>query len=110
MNFSQRERRVGEIILAALDGPDQHGYTLTKRIRKHSDALLPHGDSEVYAIIRSLENDGLLEAYLHNDADMPRYYYRLTDHGRKTLHKVRQREAAKEQPNPLAIDGKESQA
>ncbi len=108
MIFSRREQRVAEIILAALDGVDQHGYTLTKRIRKHSDALLPHGDSEVYAIVRGLENEDCLEAYIRQEADMPRYYYRLTDRGHKRLKKIRAKHAAAPRDYPFALQPKES--
>jgi len=96
-----RQRRIEEIILTVLEEGENYGYPISRRVHAAGRDLLCQGDSELYSIIRGLENEGHLEAYVRQVDDRNRYYYRLTDAGHKRLQKLR--EAQKEKSTPPNI-------
>lgn len=74
-----------EILLSLADRP-QHGYGIAKDIRNRTAGVVNLGLSSLYAAIRRLMRDGLIEEAGDQPKDggggPPRRYYRLTAHGR----------------------------
>lgn len=74
-----------EILLSLSDGPS-HGYAIIGDIEHRTGGAIVLSTSTLYAGIRKLMRDGLIE---EGDGDPeslgpPRRYYRLTARGRKT--------------------------
>jgi DNA-binding PadR family transcriptional regulator len=76
-------------ILLALAGRDRHGYLIRKAVEQQTDGAVRLGPGTLYAAIRRLEDQGLLEeSPWRPDADLDdrrRRYYRLTNDGRAAL-------------------------
>ena len=76
-------------ILLALAGRDRHGYLIRKAVEQQSDGAMRLGPGTLYAAIRRLEDEGLVEeSPWRPDADLDdrrRRYYRLTKSGRAAL-------------------------
>src|SRR5262245_45047185 len=76
-------------ILLALAANDRHGYLIRKAVEQQTDGALRLGPGTVYAAIRRLEDEGLIEESPQRpDADLDderRRYYRLTRTGRTAL-------------------------
>ena len=76
-------------ILLALAGRDRHGYMIRKAIEQQTDGAIHLGAGTLYAAIRRLEDQGLIEeSPWRPDADLDderRRYYRLTRSGRAAL-------------------------
>lgn len=76
--------QVFEILLVLAQGP-RHGYGIMAEVRARTDGAVDIGTSSLYATIRRLLADGLLDdAGKHEDgssAGPPRRYYRLTELG-----------------------------
>ena len=76
-------------ILLALAAKDRHGYLIRKAVEQQTDGGLRLGPGTVYAAIRRLEDEGLIEESLQRpDADLDderRRYYRLTRAGHTAL-------------------------
>lgn len=76
-------------ILLALAAKDRHGYLIRKAVEQQTDGALRLGPGTVYAAIRRLEDEGLIEESPQRpDADLDderRRYYRLTRAGRTAL-------------------------
>jgi DNA-binding PadR family transcriptional regulator len=76
-------------ILLALAAGDRHGYLIRKAIEQQTDGAMRLGPGSLYAAIRRLEDDGLIQESPwrpHDDLDDPRRrYYRLTSRGRGAL-------------------------
>jgi len=74
-----------EILLSLADRP-QHGYGMVKDIRERTGGTVNLGLSSLYAAIRRLIRDGLVEEAGEQPRDEsagpPRRYYRLTADGR----------------------------
>lgn len=76
-------------ILLALAGSDRHGYLIRKAVEQQSDGAVRLGQGTLYAALRRLEDDGLIEESPWRPSadldDTRRRYYRLTRAGRTTL-------------------------
>jgi DNA-binding PadR family transcriptional regulator len=76
-------------ILLALAGRDRHGYLIRKAVDQQTDGAMKLGPGTLYAAIRRLEDQGLIEeSPWRPDADLDdrrRRYYRLTSSGRAVL-------------------------
>lgn len=72
-----------QILLALADG-EKHGYAIIKEVEARSEEKLRLGAGTLYAAIRRLENDALIEEC--SGSSRPeharRRYYRLTPSGR----------------------------
>ena len=80
---------IGYQILLALATRDRHGYLIRKAVEEQTDGAMKLGPGTLYAAIRRLEDQGLLEeSPWRPDADLDdrrRRYYRLTKAGRAAL-------------------------
>jgi len=80
---------VGYQILLALATRDRHGYLIRKAVEQQTDGDMKLGPGTLYAAIRRLEDQGLVEeSPWRPDADLDdprRRYYRLTTSGRAAL-------------------------
>jgi len=80
---------IGYQILLALAARDRHGYLIRKAVEEQTDGAMKLGPGTLYAAIRRLEDQGLLEeSPWRPDADLDdrrRRYYRLTKTGRAAL-------------------------
>lgn len=80
---------VGYQILLALAARDRHGYLLRKAVEQQTEGAMRLGPGTLYAAIRRLEDQGLIEeSPWRPDADLDdrrRRYYRLTSAGRAAL-------------------------
>lgn len=80
---------IGYQILLALAARDRHGYLIRKAVEEQTDGAMKLGPGTLYAAIRRLEDQGLLEeSPWRPDADLDdrrRRYYRLTKAGRAAL-------------------------
>ena len=80
---------VGYQILLALAARDRHGYLIRKAVEQQTDGAMKLGPGTLYAAIRRLEDQGLIEeSPWRPDADLDdrrRRYYRLTKPGRAAL-------------------------
>jgi DNA-binding PadR family transcriptional regulator len=79
----------GYQILLALAARDRHGYLIRKAVEQQTDGDMRLGPGTLYAAIRRLEDQGLIEeSPWRPDADLDdprRRYYRLTKSGRAAL-------------------------
>ena len=75
-----------EILLSLSDGPS-HGYAIIGDIESRTNGAIVLSTSTLYAGIRRLTRDGLIEAVREEDAaeslGPPRRNYRLTSRGRE---------------------------
>ena len=80
---------IGYQILLALAARDRHGYLIRKAVEQQTDGAMKLGPGTLYAAIRRLEVQGLIdESPWRPDADLDdrrRRYYRLTTTGRAAL-------------------------
>jgi len=80
---------IGYQILLALAARDRHGYLIRKAVEEQTNAAMKLGPGTLYAAIRRLEDQGLVEeSPWRPDADLDdrrRRYYRLTKTGRAAL-------------------------
>jgi DNA-binding PadR family transcriptional regulator len=80
---------IGYQILLALAARDRHGYLIRKAVEQQTDGAMKLGPGTLYAAIRRLEDQGLIEeSPWRPDADLDdprRRYYRLTKTGRAAL-------------------------
>ena len=80
---------IGYQILLALAARDRHGYLIRKAVEQQTDGEMKLGPGTLYAAIRRLEDQGLVEeSPWRPEADLDdarRRYYRLTSAGRKAL-------------------------
>ena len=69
-------------VLALLSHGDGYAYDIASQLSKGIDM----GEGTIYPLMRRLQADGLVDAYLQeSDSGPPRKYYRLTAAGRKTF-------------------------
>jgi len=82
-------------ILLALATRDRHGYLIRKAVEEQTAGEMRLGPSTLYAAIRRLEDEGLIEeSPWRPDADLDdarRRYYRLTSAGRAVLQEETER-------------------
>ena len=80
---------IGYQILLALAARDRHGYLIRKAVEEQTDGAMKLGPGTLYAALRRLEDQGLIEeSPWRPDADLDdrrRRYYRLTKMGRSAL-------------------------
>lgn len=76
------------LVLALLDGGDQHGYGLMRRIEELSDGAVRMGPGTLYGTISRLLDEGLIAEVdgPASDDDRKRRYYRLTADGERVGH------------------------
>ncbi|MEW5917000.1 MAG: helix-turn-helix transcriptional regulator [Gemmatimonadota bacterium] len=76
-------------ILLSLTGKDRHGYLIKKAVEQQTRGALRLGPGTLYAAIRRLEDEGLIEeSRWRPEADLDdqrRRYYSLTATGRAAL-------------------------
>ena len=76
-------------ILLALATRDRHGYLIRKAVEQQSDGAVRLGPGTLYAALRRLEDDGLIEESPWRPEedldDQRRRYYRLTRAGRAAV-------------------------
>src|SRR5688572_17153085 len=76
-------------ILLALAAKARHGYLIPKAVEEQSSGAVKLGPGTLYAAIRRLEDQGLIEeSRWRPEADLDdqrRRYYRLTSSGRDAL-------------------------
>jgi DNA-binding PadR family transcriptional regulator len=75
-----------QILLSLLDR-DLHGYSLIKDIEERTEGEMTLGTSTVYAAVKRMVEEGLLEEAprpaRESSGGPPRRYYRITDFGRE---------------------------
>jgi DNA-binding PadR family transcriptional regulator len=75
-----------EVLIALADG-DKHGYAILKEVARRTGGEVRLGVATLYALLRRLVGEGLLEESNVRPAlaldDERRRYFRLTDFGRK---------------------------
>ncbi|MDX1494592.1 MAG: PadR family transcriptional regulator [Longimicrobiales bacterium] len=73
-------------VLLSLSHDERHGYGIIKDVRDRTDGELELEAGTLYAAIKRLRDDGLIdEASAPADADARRRYYRLTPLGLRVL-------------------------
>lgn len=69
-------------VLALLSQHDSYAYEIAAKL---ADAI-GMGEGTIYPLMRRLQSDGLVEAYLvESSAGPPRKYYRLSEAGKKNF-------------------------
>ena len=73
-------------LLLSLSGSPRHGYGIIKDVEARTEGRLELEAGTLYAAIKRLRDDGLIEEADRPDgADARRRYYGLTDLGRRVL-------------------------
>jgi DNA-binding PadR family transcriptional regulator len=101
--------RTAALILLAIGPEDRHGYAIMQEVAKLTDGTTRLGPGGLYATIRRLLDDGLIE---ESDArpdpsldDQRRRYYRLTALGRSVVAtEVRRMESLVAAARPWALE------
>jgi PadR family transcriptional regulator, regulatory protein PadR len=87
----QKELNGGTVALVLLailgsSGEALYGYQIAKRLEGAADGGLPVKQGTLYPVLRSLEEQGLLESRVEPSvAGPPRKYYSITAEGRQAL-------------------------
>jgi PadR family transcriptional regulator PadR len=69
-------------VLALISRRDSYAYEIAAALAEAIDM----GEGTIYPLMRRMQSDGLVEAYLvESSSGPPRKYYRLTDTGRTAL-------------------------
>jgi DNA-binding PadR family transcriptional regulator len=83
-----------QILLSVLNRP-RHGYSIIKDIEHRTEGQMVLGTSTVYAAMKRMELDGILEKVAAPPGEASggprRSYYGLTDHGRRLARAEGQR-------------------
>ena len=78
-------------VLALLSKGDGYAYDIASRLAKGVDM----GEGTIYPLMRRMQADGLVAAYLQESpSGPPRKYYRLTEQGRSSFASQRTEWAA----------------
>ena len=78
------------LILGVLQESPAHGYEIARRVKLLSASALELGENRLYPCLKTLEDDGSVEAMWEpQDGRPPRKVYRLTAAGRKELEAKR---------------------
>lgn len=87
----QKELNAGTVslvllaILARTSEP-MYGYQIAKRLDTGQEGGMPVKQGTLYPVLRSMEENGLLESTVEPSVSgPPRKYYRITDRGRAVL-------------------------
>jgi len=80
-------------VLIALADSEKHGYAILKEVEERTSGRVRLGSGTLYAIIKRLLNDGLIEEIDERPAedDERRRYYALTTFGRRVAAAEAQR-------------------
>src|SRR5689334_20710862 len=85
-NFLPLSPPVFQVLLALADG-DKHGYAILKEVEERTEGEVMLSTGTLYAIIKRLLNDGLIQEIDRRPAaqgdDQRRRYYSLTGFGRE---------------------------
>ena len=69
-------------VLTLLSRGDSYGYEIASRLMQE----VGMGEGTIYPLMRRMQSDGQVEAYLvESSSGPPRKYYRLTDAGKAAL-------------------------
>ena len=75
------------VVLNLLQNGQSHGYEMIQTLRQINGLEIREGN--IYPILARLQTDGLIESYSEPSRDgPPRKYFKLTEHGRKTLEEM----------------------
>lgn len=83
---------VSLVLLAILDASAEalYGYQIAKRLEGAFEEGLPVKQGTLYPVLRSLEEQGLLDSRVEPSVSgPPRKYYTITDRGRQVLDEWR---------------------
>ncbi len=69
------------LILHILASGQNHGYQISKLIKKQSEGILDFKEGTLYPALHSLEKQGLIEAFKEKKNGRTRRYYQLTEAG-----------------------------
>jgi len=74
------------LLLKLLEKEDMYGYKIIKELEKKSDNIFELKEGTIYPILRSMENDKLVNSYIEDtDSLRKRKYYAITKKGKKIL-------------------------
>jgi DNA-binding PadR family transcriptional regulator len=77
-------------ILVTLASGESHGYRIVKDIEERTDGYVSLGVSTLYAAVKRMVDDGLVEDAGNQSSERsggpPRRYYRITDLGREVAY------------------------
>jgi PadR family transcriptional regulator PadR len=77
-------------VMRLLEGGEKYGYELVELLDRQSNGVLAMGQSTLYPLLYNLQAKGLIAARSEiADNGRPRKYYRLTDKGKRQLHRDR---------------------
>ncbi len=78
------------LVLGVLQDSPAHGYEIARRVKKLSASALELGENRLYPALKTLEEDGFVEAeWEPQEGRPPRKVYRLTADGRRELESKR---------------------
>lgn len=78
------------LILQCLHQGPLHGYAIAQRIKVLSSDILTFKEGTLYPTLHGLENQGAIESFSETVSGRERKCYRLTEQGKKQLHKEQQ--------------------
>lgn len=71
-------------LLSLIEEETSYGYEMVAKLRDRGLDLASEGS--IYPLLSRLQKQGMIEGYLVQSSEGPaRKYYRMSDHGRKTL-------------------------
>ena len=74
------------LLLKLLEKEDMYGYKIITELEKKSENIFELKEGTIYPILRSMENDGLLNSYIESTESLrKRKYYSITKKGKKVL-------------------------
>jgi PadR family transcriptional regulator, regulatory protein PadR len=79
------------VILAVVEHESHHGYEIAKLIERRTDGRLRFTLASLYSTLYRLEERGWLKGrWVEKAGQRRRFYYRITDAGRKVLAEQRE--------------------
>lgn len=76
------------LIISLISKRDMYGYEVAKVIKEKSNNLYEMGEGTLYAALKRLEKNDVLESYWgDSESGGRRKYYRITDNGKIVLEK-----------------------
>jgi transcriptional regulator len=77
------------LILQNLAQGPNHGYHIAQEIKQKSQGVLDFKEGTLYPTLHGLEGKGLITSHERAENGRTRFYYELTEDGRKTLARER---------------------
>ena len=77
------------LILQNLARGPNHGYRIAQEIKQKSQGVLDFKEGTLYPTLHGLEGKGLIVSHERAEGGRKRFYYELTEDGRKTLARER---------------------